>query len=67
MQRGLIARIFIASPSDVMEERNEACNVNMVYHDSKRQAVDPEASSQFLESILNPSPPMLKGFAGEGV
>jgi hypothetical protein len=27
MQRGLIARIFIASPSDVMEERNEACSV----------------------------------------
>ncbi len=27
MQRGSIARIFIASPSDVLEERNEACSV----------------------------------------
>ena len=27
MQRGFIARIFIASPSDVMDERDEACKV----------------------------------------
>jgi len=46
MQRGIIARIFIASPSDVMEERNEACSVIAEWN-----AVNSLARSVILEPV----------------
>ena len=35
----------------------------MVNHHGERQTIDPKACREFLQSVLDPSPPMLEGFA----